>query len=58
MGINKELVKLFEDDEELLRQPPPVFKKIYIDKGYSQEDVDDAYRKVAEELFDDDNPLA
>ncbi len=57
MGVNNELLKLMEDDEDLLRKPQPVIKKIYLDKGYSQTDVDDTYREVVKELFDDDNPL-
>jgi hypothetical protein len=58
MGVNKELLKLMEDDEDLLRKAQPVIKKKYMDSGYSKEDVDDAYVEVVKKLFEEDDPLA
>jgi hypothetical protein len=58
MGVNKELLKMMEDDDDLLRKSQPAIKKKYIDNGYSKEDVDDTYVEVVKELFEDDDPLA
>ncbi|MBL0700751.1 MAG: hypothetical protein JJV92_07710 [Desulfosarcina sp.] len=57
MGVNKELLKLMEDDDDLLRKSQPRIKKKYMDDGYSKEDVDDTYVAVVKELFEDDDPL-
>ena len=57
MAVNKKLLKLMEDDDDLIRKAQPVIKKLYIDKGYSKEDVNDTYVEVVKELFEDDDPL-
>jgi SOS response regulatory protein OraA/RecX len=54
MAADKELVELIKKDANLMKTPDLMEK--YMNKGYSQEVIQEAYREVIQTFMADDVP--